>query len=270
MAEQITIFQDNPEYDIFINKFKSKKTTDDCYTPEPVYNAVRDWVCAKYGVDPACIVRPFWPGGDYEHYNYAADSVVVDNPPFSILTKICTDYITRGILFFLFAPALTAFSGRSIFRQVNHICAHCDIVYDNGARVRTGFVTNLGDDSIAAQTAPDLNRMVAKAMAEVLARKLKHVPKYSYPDHVVTAALMGRYSEYGIDMIIHQDECTLISKMDNADGKTIYGGGLLLSTVKAAERAAAERAAAERAAAERFELSPREMEIIAELDCNNR
>lgn len=270
MYEQITILQDNHEYDAFVKKFEHKKTTDDCYTPEPVYNAVKDWVCAKYCVDPACIVRPFWPGGDYEHYNYADDSVVVDNPPFSILTKICTDYVTWGIPFFLFAPALTGLGGRSIFRQINHICANCEITYDNGARVRTGFVTNLGDGSIAAQTAPDLNRMVAKAMDEVLASKRKHLPKYSYPDHVVTAALMGRYSEYGIDMIIHHDECMPISKMDNADGKTIYGGGLLLSTVKAAERAAAERTAAERAAAERFELSPREMEIIAELDDKNR
>ena len=26
------------DYDGFINKFKPKKTTDDCYTPEPVYD----------------------------------------------------------------------------------------------------------------------------------------------------------------------------------------------------------------------------------------
>ena len=36
------------DYDEFVNKFKPKKTTDDCYTPELVYNAVRDWVIEEY------------------------------------------------------------------------------------------------------------------------------------------------------------------------------------------------------------------------------
>lgn len=30
------------EYKKFVDKFKPKKTTDDCYTPELVYDAVRD------------------------------------------------------------------------------------------------------------------------------------------------------------------------------------------------------------------------------------
>ena len=33
MNDQISIFTDNPEYEAFVNKFKPKKTTDDCYTP---------------------------------------------------------------------------------------------------------------------------------------------------------------------------------------------------------------------------------------------
>ena len=38
-------------YDEFVEKFKPKKTTDDCYTPPLVYDAVRDWACEKYGID---------------------------------------------------------------------------------------------------------------------------------------------------------------------------------------------------------------------------
>lgn len=48
-------------------------------------------------------------------------------------------------------------------------------------------------------------------------------------------------------------------------GKAIFGGGLLLSDRAAAERAAAERAAAERAAATEWQLSPRELQMVAEL-----
>ena len=76
-------------YEKFVDKFKPKLTTDDCYTPPKIYAAVRDWACAKYGIDPAKIVRPFYPGGDFEAFDYPDDCVVLDNPPFSILSKIC-------------------------------------------------------------------------------------------------------------------------------------------------------------------------------------
>jgi len=59
------------DYDDFIKKFKPKKTTDDCMTPPEIYEIVKDWACREYGIDPAKVVRPFWPGGDYEHFDYS-------------------------------------------------------------------------------------------------------------------------------------------------------------------------------------------------------
>ena len=60
------------DYDGFIEKFKPKKTTDDCYTPPAVYDAVLSYVdrhiCPLEGHH---IVRPFFPGGDYEGYGYS-------------------------------------------------------------------------------------------------------------------------------------------------------------------------------------------------------
>ena len=50
-------------YEEFIEKFKPKKTTNDCYTPPSVYAVIRDWACEEYGIDPTKIVRPFYPGG---------------------------------------------------------------------------------------------------------------------------------------------------------------------------------------------------------------
>ena len=52
------------DYDGFVEKFKPKKTTDDCYTPEIVYNAIADWVANEYNLDKSVFVRPFYPGGD--------------------------------------------------------------------------------------------------------------------------------------------------------------------------------------------------------------
>ena len=74
---QTSLFADNQEYDDFVAKFEPKKTTDDCYTPPLVYDAIRDWACEQYGIDPGSIVRPFYPGGDYEAFDYPDGCVVL-------------------------------------------------------------------------------------------------------------------------------------------------------------------------------------------------
>lgn len=55
--------EDNEEYNDFVNKFKEKHTTDDCYTPTNIYNAVVKFVEKEYKVDKKDFVRPFYPGG---------------------------------------------------------------------------------------------------------------------------------------------------------------------------------------------------------------
>ena len=89
------------DYDGFVEKFKPKKTTDDCYTPPIVYNAVAEWVANEYDLDKSTFVRPFKPGGDYEREDYNG-KIVVDNPPFSILAAIVDFYLFYGIKFFSF------------------------------------------------------------------------------------------------------------------------------------------------------------------------
>lgn len=253
-------------YEEFVEKFKPKKTTDDCMTPPLVYDAVKSWACAEYGIDPESIVRPFWPGGDYERFEYPEGGVVLNNPPFSILSKICAFYLDRGIPFFLFAPSLTAFSGKSVAMRMNHIICNAEITYENGAVVRTAFVTSYGGD-IVAQTAPELGRAVQEAVNRLKDEKRRNLPKYDYPDNVVTAAMLGRYAKYGVDFKVRRDECTLISKLDAQaeDGKAIFGGGLLLSDWKASDKVAAERASNGKSEGRKWELSDRERKIIAGL-----
>ena len=248
-------------YEEFVKKFETKKTTDDCYTPPAVYQVVKEWACRKYGIDPEKVVRPFYPGEDYQSYDYPEGAVVVDNPPFSILTQICEWYLDRGIPFFLFAPSLTCFSGGKSFDRMNHIVCDCQIVYENGARVRTSFVTSYGGD-VVAQTEPELTRLVNDEVERLQKEKTKKLPKYSYPDHIVTAALMQRYAAHGVRLEIRRGEYLRVGALDaqKKQGKHIFGYGLLLS-----ERAAAERAAAERAAAERWKLSDREKELVRQL-----
>lgn len=261
-------------YGEFVEKFKPKLTTDDCYTPPLVYAAVRDWVVAEYGIDAAKIVRPFYPGGDYENFDYSDGAVVVDNPPFSLLSKVVKFYAEREIPFFLFAPHLTLVATAPHVR-VCRVITMSNIIYENGAEVKTSFVTNLEPDS-CIRTAPDLHRAVAAAVKETTGEKKKQ-PRLAYPPELVTAARLGRIVKSGDAFRISHDEALFVRHLDaqKAVKKSIYGGGFLISAAKAAELAERERVAAldklareqerERkasAAGLAFELSEREREIV--------
>lgn len=262
IVEQMSIGDIDPEYKAFVDKFKPKKTTDDCYTPDNVYKAVLDWVVKEYGIDPEKIVRPFWPGANYLEEDYPEGCTVVDNPPFSILSQICKTYMTAGIKFFLFAPYLTNFTTIG----TTHVITSSAIMYENGAEVNTSFLTNL-DERYEIRTALDLQKAIMEADKQNRAIGKKTVPKYSYPDEVLTATDVGYMSAHNTEFFVPWGETFFIRKLDaqTEKGKSIFGGGFLLSEAMTAERAAAERAAAEaaeRAAAEKWTLSEREREIV--------
>ena len=119
------------DYDGFLDKFQAKKTTDDCYTPAPVYDAILDFVKTLTPLDGRPIVRPFYPGGDFVNYEYPENCVVIDNPPFSILSQIVRFYSAHNVPFFLFGPSLTLFTAQDC--DVTYIIADSDIIYENGA-----------------------------------------------------------------------------------------------------------------------------------------
>ena len=237
------------DYGAFVDKFKPKKTTDDCYTPPAVYETIKDWACREFGIDPSKVVRPFYPGGDYERFDYSGGAVVVDNPPFSILSKICTFYRTEQIPFFLFAPYLTIFSSTS--RNGAHmIVTNSTIEYANGAQVNTSFVTSFGDDLI--RTAPDLTKLVNDTVKRVRRESRKHPPKYAYPPELLTVTRLNKVGKAGVDFRVKASDVAFTPRLasQKAVKKAIYGGGYLLSEAKAAELKAAELKAAELKAAE--------------------
>ena len=265
ISKQMSIGDIDPEYQAFVDKFKPKKTTDDCYTPENIYKVVLDWVVKEYGIDPDNVKRPFWPGANYLEDEYPDGCCVVDNPPFSILSQICKTYMSAGIKFFLFAPYLTNFSGS---QRLTHIVTTATITYENGAEVSTAFLTNL-DERFEIRTAVDLQKAIKAANQENLAKIRKVQPKYSYPMELLTATDVGYMSTHGVEFNVPFGETFFVRTLDaqKEHGKAIYGGGFLLSEEyteirAAAERAAAERAAAERAAAKCWALSEREREIV--------
>ena len=255
------ITEEDEEYQEFLEKFKLKKTTDDCYTPAPVYDAVARYVEETYGIARDRFVRPFYPGGDYENERYPEGCVVVDNPPFSIMSEILRFYDRKGIRFFLFAPTLTLFSRSS--GTCTALPCTLSVIYENGASVNTSFLTNLEPKEIRFRSAPKLQAMVQEGIDEFTKTLKKQLPKYSYPPHIITSTWVGILSRLGIDFVVPVAESEGISCLDaqKASGKAIYGKGYIVS-----DAVRAEREKAEREKAERWELSDRERMIIQRLN----
>ena len=265
------ISEEDEEYQEFIEKFKLKKTTDDCYTPEIVYNEIADWVEKRYSVKKSDFVRPFYPGGDYKKEKYKTSDIVVDNPPFSILAEIIRFYIGKGIRFFLFCPHLTQFSSSS--SKACCLCVGVPITYENGANVNTSFVTNLEDPEIQFKSEPSLYAVVKAANDTNLQQAKRELPKYAYDKHIITTPFLSSLSRYGIEFSVPCAECEGISRLDaqKQSGKAIFGKGYIVSDRIVAdrivaEREKAEREKAEREKAERWELSDREKAIVARLN----
>jgi len=254
--EKPNLFSD---YDAFLDKFEVKKTTDDCYTPKEVMDIVINYVNEKYPLAGKKIIRPFFPCGDFESVDYTDDMVVIDNPPFSIVTKICKYYIERDIKFFLFCPHLTAFSSDI---DATHIIASADITYENGATIKTAFVSNMfGDVKIIGDAE------LHKKFKELQKRNKANLPKYEYPDHIVTVSKIAYCIENGISVTFDKKDLKHYRGMDaqKKHGKSLFGSGFLASNKAAAATAAATAAVNKKDNVIVWELSQRELEIIKSL-----
>lgn len=201
-------------YDEFANKFKPKLTTDDCYTPPKIYSVVLEWVKKYYGVNQR-IIRPFNPNDDYKKYNYS-DAVVVDNPPFSRLAEIIDYYLDNNVKFFLFAPGLMCFNYLAKNRKVCILPIDVTITYENGAKVNTGFITNLENNAININA--ELYKLIRNCQEDKSQRKVNH--SYDY----ICIGNCNKLAKRGIDFKIKSFK-EFVRKKDNYE---IFGGGVLL------------------------------------------
>lgn len=252
----------NQTYKDFVEKFKTKKTTDDCYTPPEVYEVIKDYVINYYKLDKDVeIVRPFYPGGDFENFIYPENSVVIDNPPFSILSKIKDFYCKNNIKFFLFAPHLTLFS-RKDHSNICYVLTNSDIIYENGALVNTSFVTNL--DKFKIRTDPKLRKLIEETQDDKKRKK-----SYKYPDNVISSALLSKYINNGLEIKFKSEDLYHISQLDSQKKykKTIFGSGYLISNEKAEELRC--KLSKYKEIDHIWTLSEREKEIISKLGGGN-
>lgn len=246
---------DNENYKKFVEKFQPKKTTDDCYTPPEVYDAVCDYLEEEYNLNRADFVRPFVPGGDYKAYKYPKNAVVVDNPPFSIMAEIVSFYKSHEIPFFLFCQSQTSFN---YCVKACVVCACVVIVYDNGASVNTSFLSGLPKDrGLLAKSSPRLWDLVTEAQGQ-------HNFRFNnkYDTHLVIFSHLGNLSRFGVSFEISEGQGIYRKKVGDC---TIFGGSILLSDRKEAERRKAEEEAERRGRDTKVTLSAEDVELIKKL-----
>lgn len=209
-------------YEQFIAKFSKDppRTTDECMTPPAVFDTVVNWLQSWLRYDFEYI-RPFYPGGDYtDMKQYPAGAVVVDNPPFSKQAEIVDFYHAAGVPFFLFCNGLTVGSivcGRDWLKSV---LIYPHITYQNGAKVYTGFITNLPQFKRVTLSG-DLSRGIETAQQTKPKR-----PKYVPDPNTWSAAQMHKCMKDLAGNI--EFDCEGVVRKDR-NGRAIFGAGYIVS-----------------------------------------
>lgn len=229
------IFRD---YESFVTKFSDKpKTTDDCYTPQDVYEAVVQYVSEVYDMRGKVILRPFYPGGDYENAEYPENGVVIDNPPFSIFMKVVKFYVARNIPFFLFGPGMTIFS---VCNYCTAVIINRQIEFHNGAVVRVNFASNLFGDNVA-MTAIRLNELIGMCESQ---NTKANLPQYDYPNELLSCSDMMIIAKGNEDFSVRRNECVTVKRIG---GRDLFGEHLLISRTQAERKQNAKQTAKQNA-----------------------
>ena len=240
------------DYEGYVAKFRTQdlpKTTDETYTPEDVYECVVDYVSTIFPLEGKVVERPFYPGGDYRHYPYQPNGVVIDNPPFSILRQIVDYYLEIGHPFFLFAPEVCsagyACNGCTVF-FMDH-----DIVFGNGAKINVAFVGNL-TPQWGVVCASSLTRAIEAAPSQQPPKpKLK---SYAIPHNMLHFSELSTLAALEEDTAFHSAEvCPTKAKYE---GRTVGFGYKFLLSDNAAKLAKAKLAKAKLAKAKIAKAKP--------------
>lgn len=146
--------------------------------------------------------------------------------------------------------------------DVTYIVVGGEITYENGAIVRTSFITNMFDDVKIIGDAELLEEF-----RKLNARKKANLPKYKYPKNITTVSEITYIIERGISLKINKSDtkhCRVLESQKKYK-KSIFGSGFLLSEKATAKKATAKKEAAEKDNVIVWELSKKEKEIIQSL-----
>lgn len=221
-------------YKYCVTNGRNINSTDECYTPPAVYDTVLDYAVDRYQLQGKHVVRPFIPGGDYQRYVYDENDVVIDNPPFSMTTKIAKWYIEHNIPFFLFINGMYAVSlSRGLHGKATVIATNANASFHhkpNNKLIKMGFVTNLEPKNIIirgdATLTNRLNGLVKK----------KALNKFKYPKNVIRNTDILSALQRNVELKLTTDNCLFEDNLDYHKAQmhakpqhfSVFGGGYLV------------------------------------------
>lgn len=216
-------------YKYCVTTGRNINTPDECYTSPEVYDTVLDYAVERYHLQDKHIVRPFIPGGDYTKYVYGENDVVIDNPPFSITTKIVNWYIDHNIPFFLFINGLYGVSlSRGLREKATVIATNAHVSFyhkPDNKLIRLGFVTNLEPKNIVirgdATLTNRLNGLVKK----------KSFKRFHYPDNFIKNSDILSALQRNVELKLTTKNCLFEDNLDyhKAQRLSVFGGGYLVN-----------------------------------------
>lgn len=162
-------------------QINANSSGDENYTPEILYNIIKDRVLEIYPQYAGKIVRPFWPGADYKKVDYPDGCLVLDNPPFSINKEIAAYYDEHNIKYFLFTQGIT---GIKKYMRGFVSVGNLSIKYSKQS-VNTAFYTNLFEGIVLDG---ELYYRLAKAMNIHIQQK--HPSRRAYYQAATLAAFV--------------------------------------------------------------------------------
>ena len=228
MVVEIISTESEKMYKYCVKNGRNINSTDECYTPPAVYDTVLDYAVDRYNLQGKHVVRPFIPGGDYQRYVYDKNDVVIDNPPFSITTKIAKWYIDRNIPFFLFVNGLYGVSlSRGLHGKATVIVTNANVSFpykDTEKRIKLGFVTNLEPKNIIirgdATLTNRLNGLVTK----------KSFKRFHYPDNFLKNNDILTALQRNVELQLTTDNCLFEDNLDyhKSQRVRVFGGGYLV------------------------------------------
>ena len=222
-------------YKYCITNGRNINTTDECYTPPAVYDTVLDYAVERYNLQNKHIVRPFIPGGDYQKYVYDKNDVVIDNPPFSMTTKITKWYINHDIPFFLFINGIYGVSlSRGLHGKATVIATNTNASFyhkPNNKVIKMGFVTNLEPKNIIIRGDATLTNRLNGLI------KKNSFKRFRYPENFLKNNDILAALQRNVELKLTTNNCLFEDNLDYHKAQIhaksqrfdVFGGGYLVN-----------------------------------------
>ena len=199
-------------YKYCITNGRNINTLDESNTSPEVYDTVLKYAVERYHLQGKHVVRPFVPSGNYQHYVYDKNDVVIDNPPFSMTTKITKWYINHDIPFFLFINGQYAVSlSRGLHGKATVIATNANVSFyheSNNKVIKMGFVTNLEPKDIVLRGDVALTNKLNSLV------KKKSLNKFKYPKNIIRNSDVLTAIHRGVELQLTTNNCLFEDRLD--------------------------------------------------------